>query len=145
MVEAPPRTSKGAPAYSGPFTVLEPHGKLRSAYRLLQDDGTLLASPIAVQRLKLVSRAETQPEYLVEQIHDERQLPGRPREFLVSWVGYKETTWEPESSFVSSGGIQTQQLLDWLNREKSSSQALCAHSGGELLHTSNVLHPSNVR
>ena len=134
MVEAPPRTPKHAPTYSGPFTVLEPHGQLRSAYRLLQSDGTLLPSPVAVQRMKLVSQADTHEEYVVNKILKERHLPGRPTEYLVSWLGYDDQTWEPESSFLSAGGVQTQQLLDYLNqRKKATPPARRASSGRGLL------------
>ncbi|MCW0217076.1 MAG: DDE-type integrase/transposase/recombinase, partial [Prosthecobacter sp.] len=121
MVEAPPRSPKHAPAFTGPFTVLEPHSKLKSAYRLLQQDGTLLPAPVAVQRLKLVSRADVEDEYLVDRILDERQLSGRPKEFLVAWEGYDEPSWEPESSFISSDGTKTQQLLDFLSAPRSFS------------------------
>lgn len=124
MVEAPPRSPKHAPSYTGPYTVLEPHEQVRSAYRLRQEDGTLLPSPISVTRLKLISRADTQVEYVVDRVLEERHLSGRPKEFLVSWVGYDEPTWEPESSFVSSDGTLTKQLLEYLELNSSAPRSL---------------------
>jgi transposase InsO family protein len=135
MVEAPARTPKHAPSFAGPYTVLEPHDKVASAYRLLQPDGTLLPSPVAVQRLKLVSRADLQDEYIVERILDERQLPGRPREFLVSWTGYDDQTWEPESSFISSDGTRTKQLIDYLDSGSSIRRAQRSFSRGAVHRT----------
>jgi transposase InsO family protein len=135
MVEAPPRSPKHAPSYTGPYTVLEPHDRVPSAYRLRLQDGTLLPSPISITRLKLISRADNQIEYVVDRVLKERHLPGRPKEFLVSWVGYDEQTWEPESSFVSSDGTRTNQLLEYLNSKTPKSSVPRSLSRGAVPRT----------
>jgi transposase InsO family protein len=118
MLRAPPRAPKSEPRYTGPFKILERDTTVKSAYRVLDEDGKLHPKPLAVQRLKLISHGADEPEWEVESIVDERTVSGRPTEYRVRWVGFgpDSDTWEPRSSFESNGAV-TVQLSEWLERK----------------------------
>ena len=110
MIKRAPRASKDTPAYRGPFTILAPDPKIKTAFQLLDESGHLHPTSISTPNLKLISEAEQAEEFDVEEIVGSRALNGRPVEYEVKWKGYPDTTWEPESSFVAPDGTITEAL-----------------------------------
>ena len=102
MVKLPSRTSKLAPIYEGPFTVIR---RTQGGSYILRDDHTqeLLHRNYVPSELKIVSIDESAIEdeyYEVEDIRDHRGNEGN-REYLVKWVGYGErsNTWQTADDF----------------------------------------------
>ena len=102
MVKLPSRTSKLAPIYEGPFTVVR---RTQGGSYILRDDHTqeLLHRNYVPSELKIVSVDESaigDEYYEVEEIRDHRGKEGK-REYLVKWVGYGErsNTWQTADDF----------------------------------------------
>jgi transposase InsO family protein len=95
------RANKWEPKYVGPYTVVR---RTRNGNYVLRDaTGDVLDRHTPPDQLKLVSRkARAQDEQ--ESVYEVQQILGHrgsaPNwEYHTKWKGYRETTWEPASSF----------------------------------------------
>ncbi|KAG1446084.1 hypothetical protein G6F55_011689 [Rhizopus delemar] len=102
MVRLENRTSKLAPLYKGPYTVVRKNRG--GSYELKDEQNELLHRNYTPSELKVVNMDESNIEneyYEVEDIRDHRGPIGH-REFLVKWAGYGEraNTWQKASDFT---------------------------------------------
>lgn len=108
MLFDPHRKNKWEPDYLGPYTVVRrTHG---GTYELRSSDGELLDRKVPADQLKLVSKTARDSDladnvYEVQDILKHRGTPGH-YEYYTAWKGYRDRTWEPQSSFQDAAIIQ---------------------------------------
>lgn len=108
MVRLQNRSSKLAPIYEGPYTIVRRN--TGGSYELKDEQNELLSRNYVPSELKIVTLDESSIEeeyYEVEDIRDHRGEEGH-REFLTKWKGYseKENTWQKASDFTDPTIIQ---------------------------------------
>jgi RNase H-like domain found in reverse transcriptase/Reverse transcriptase (RNA-dependent DNA polymerase)/Integrase zinc binding domain/Integrase core domain/Chromo (CHRromatin Organisation MOdifier) domain/Retrotransposon gag protein/Zinc knuckle len=108
MLRDPTASSKFDARYVGPYTVVR---RARNGAYVLRDvTGDVLDRHVPIDQLKVVSKKRrtdlTENVYVVNKIVDHRSTTAGTYEYLVDWQGYKERTWEPESSFQAKKAIQ---------------------------------------
>lgn len=108
MVRLKSRSSKLAPLYEGPYTVVRKNQG--GSYELKDEQSDLLHRNYTPSELKIVNMDESHIEdeyYEVDDIRDHRGPPGN-REYLVKWAGYGEraNTWQKASDFTDPTFIQ---------------------------------------
>lgn len=103
------RSSKFAPRYEGPFTIVECTSG--GSYRLTDTDGALMSRSFAPSQLKVISAPNSDDNddkdvYVVEKIVDHRGSKLN-QEYLVKWKGFdsSKNTWEPYSNFIDTDTI----------------------------------------
>lgn len=95
------RANKWEPKYVGPYTVVR---RTRNGNYVLRDaTGDILDRHTPPDQLKLVSR-KARPEDVENAVYEVERILGHRGsapawEFLTKWKGFRETTWEPASSF----------------------------------------------
>jgi hypothetical protein len=108
MIRLQNRSSKLAPIYEGPYTVVRRN--TGGSYELKDEQNELLSRNYVPSELKVVTLDESSIEeeyYEVEGIRDHRGEEGH-REYLIKWKGYseKENTWQKASDFTDPTIIQ---------------------------------------
>lgn len=108
MLKDPHRQNKFEPTYIGPYTIVR--RTRNGAYSLRDATGELLDRHVPPDQLKLVSRKARPVDlennvYEVEKILAHRGSPGQ-YEYETKWKNYRETTWEPSSSFHDTALIR---------------------------------------
>jgi hypothetical protein len=100
------RSTKFAPRYEGPFTIVECTSG--GSYRLTDTDGALMGRSFAPSQLKVISSPNSDNNddkdvYVVEKIMDHR-VSKLNQEYLVKWKGFdsSKNTWEPYSNFIDT-------------------------------------------
>jgi hypothetical protein len=103
------RSNKFEPKYVGPFTVVR---RTRNGnYSLRDATGDLLDRHVPSDQLKLISKKARPSDtadnvYEVKEILDHKGEPGS-YQYLVSWKGYSDRTWEPQASFLDDAVVKT--------------------------------------
>jgi hypothetical protein len=108
MVRLQNRSSKLAPMFEGPYTVVRRN--TGGSYELKDEQNELLSRNYVPSELKVVTLDESSIEeeyYEVEDIRDHRGEEGH-REYLTKWKGYseKDNTWQKASDFTDPTIIQ---------------------------------------
>jgi hypothetical protein len=112
MMKDPVRADKFEPKYIGPYTIVR--RSRNGAYVLKDLTGDLLDRHVPADQLKLVSkkprRVDLQKDTQVWEVHEilkhrDTATPGQ-YEYLTSWKGYEEQTWEPMSSFLDDACVR---------------------------------------
>eukprot|EP00967_Tisochrysis_lutea_P078999 scaffold107884_cov29-Tisochrysis_lutea.AAC.2 len=70
---------------------------------------------------------EDEELYIIDQVHEVRRSKGR-NEYLTSWVGYEELTWEPARNFC--GSEAKKKLREFTQRQNGQSSASPRNSPG---------------
>ncbi len=108
MLRDPIRKNKFEPKYVGPYTIAR--RSRNGAYVLRDATGDILDRHVPVDQLKLISkfplRTDRDNVYVVDRIIAHRGTPGN-YEYLITWKGYDDITWEPESHILDAASVKT--------------------------------------
>ena len=104
MLKDTQRANKFEPKYIGPYSIVR---RTRNGNYLLRDSTSeILDRHIPPDQLKLISAKPRKCDleeniYELQDIHNHRGSPGK-YEYLVSWKGFRERTWEPAENFIDN-------------------------------------------
>ena len=104
MLKDTQRANKFEPKYIAPYSIVR---RTRNGNYLLRDSTSeILDRHIPPDQLKLISAKPRKCDleeniYELQDIHNHRGSPGK-YEYLVSWKGFRERTWEPAENFIDN-------------------------------------------
>ena len=100
------RENKFEPKFVGPYTIIR--RARNGAYVLRDAAGDLLDRHVTVDKMKILKRLNIGKDdvYEVERITEHRGVAGN-YEYLTSWKGFSEKTWEPQANFLDDRPIKS--------------------------------------